>query len=378
MIDTSNRLCTGCSACKAICPKHAIELIDDINHFKYPHIDSNKCINCGLCDKVCPLNKNINVEIEKVFAAKSKNDDIVNSSSSGGIFYEIAKYVLNNNGYICGAGFDDEFQVHHIIVDNFNDLPKLMTSKYVQSRMEDTYIKVKNLLENDNQVLFSGTPCQTNGLKSYFKKEYENLICVDIICHGVPSPRIWQYELNSNKKDWKISNINFRDKRIDWSHYGTSYKFTDGTEMFIEHNETIYSKAFLNDLCLRESCYQCKAKGNNRTSDLTLGDFWGVENSNISLSNKDRGISLIIAHNQKGLDVINKINVEYEEVSNEVLKYNPSYYKYSSKIIERNKYLSKVNELNYQKLTLKMTKVGLWYKCIRKVKNIFKKILKSK
>ena len=378
MIDTSNKLCTGCSACKAVCPKHAIELVDDINLFRYPQIDSTKCINCGLCDKVCPLNKKFNVKLEKVYAAKSKNDEVVNSSSSGGIFYEIAKYVLDNNGYICGAAFDDKFQVHHIIIANFEDLPKLMTSKYVQSRMEDTYSKVKELLDTQKIVLFSGTPCQVNGLKSYLRIEYENLICIDIICHGVPSPRIWQYELGSNIKDKEISNINFRDKRIDWSHYGTNYKFKDNNELFIEHNDTIYSKAFLNDLCLRESCYQCQAKGNNRASDLTLGDFWGVENTEVKLPNKDKGISLIIAHKQKGLDILSKINIEYEEVSSDVLKYNPSYNNYSTKITERNKYMSKVNEFNYKTLTLKMSKVSLYSRCKRKTKNIIKKILKTK
>lgn len=373
MIDTSNKLCTGCSACKAVCPKQAIELVDDINQFKYPQIDSTKCVNCGLCDKVCPLNKQFKPEIEKVYAAKSKSKDIVDSSSSGGIFYEIAKDVLDNNGYICGAAFDENYQVHHIIVDNIKDLPKLMTSKYVQSRMENTYIDIKELVDNKKYVLFSGTPCQVNGLKSFLRKEYENLICIDIICHGVPSPRIWQYELTSNIKDKKVDNINFRDKQINWPHYGTKYKFNDNSEIFIEHNDTIYSKAFLNDLCLRESCYKCKAKGDNRTSDLTLGDFWGIENEEVKLTNKDRGISLIIVHRQKGLDILSKLNVENEEVNNNVLKYNPSYYNYATRINERNKYMCKVNETNYKSLTLKMTKVSLYSRCKCKVKKLLRK-----
>ncbi len=372
------KLCSGCSACKSICPKQAITMIANKDGFLYPFINRDKCINCKLCEKICPLGKKIVPTINKVYAAKSSNKNVVLASSSGGVFYELAKYVFKNNGYVCGAAFDSNFQVHHIVIDNIEQLPQIMTSKYVQSRMEDCFSEIKNYLSTGKLVLFSGTPCQSNGLKSYLKKTYDNLICIDIICHGVPSPRIWSYELNKYKKYNKtpIKSITFRDKRISWQEYGYSCTYCDNSELYNIHQNTTYSKAFLNDLNLRKSCYCCKAKGTNRASDMTLGDFWGCDNLQISINDNNYGLSLVIIHTDKGLSLINKLNLKLEEVDEMVLNNNPSYFYSSLEYKKRNSYMNKVSEFNYDELTEKMTKKTYFDRIINKIKRIFRNLHK--
>lgn len=372
------KLCTGCTACKSICPKQAIDMISDKDGFLYPTINKDKCINCKLCEKVCPLDKKFTPMINKVYAAKSYDKNVILSSSSGGIFYELSKYILKNNGFVCGAAFDDNFQVHHIIIDNIEELPKLMTSKYVQSRIEDCYVEIKKLLNGDRLVLFSGTPCQTNGLKSYLKKDYSNLICIDIICHGTPAPRIWSYELNKYKKynHSPVKSICFRDKKVSWKEYGYSCTYDDDSKKYSKHQNTTYSKAFLNDLDLRKSCYLCKAKGINRASDITLGDFWGCEKFSISINDDKLGLSIVVIHTNKGLDIVNKLKIKLEDVDKKAIDNNPSYFYSSLEYKKRKKYLNKVNEVNYDELTSKMINKTYLDRFINKVKRKIRNLVK--
>lgn len=216
-IDDKSRCC-GCSACMNICPNNAIKMKIDNKGFKYPIVDDEKCVNCGLCDKVCPYN---NEYTKKEIYNKSvayggwnNNDEIRKNSTSGGIFSAISKYVLDNNGLICGAIYDDNLKVIHEIVDNIENLKKINGSKYVQSDMKDNFKKIKKYLEDGKLVLFSGTPCQVSGLNSFLGKEYENLYTCDIVCHGVPSPKVFEkYKKELEKaKNSEIININFRDK----------------------------------------------------------------------------------------------------------------------------------------------------------------------
>lgn len=370
------KLCTGCTACKSICPKQAIKMLTDRDGFLYPFIDKEKCINCKLCESICPLEKKFVPTINKVYAAKSNNMDIVLKSSSGGIFYELAKFVFENNGCVCGAAFDSNFQVHHIVIDNIGQLPQIMTSKYVQSKMENCFEKIKNYLNSNTIVLFSGTPCQSNGLRSYLKKEYKNLICIDIICHGVPSPRVWSYELSKYKKYNKspIKDITFRDKKISWQEYGYSCTYEDNSKLYNRHQDTTYSKAFLNDLSLRKSCYYCKAKGINRASDITLGDFWGCDNLSISINDNNYGLSLVIVHSDIGLSFINKLSIKLEEVNEIVLNNNPSYFYSSLEYKKRNSYMNKVSEFNYDELTQKLARKTYFDRIKNKIKRIFRNL----
>lgn len=205
---TDKEKCSGCEACVNICPKNCITMIEDKYGFRYPTVNQSQCSNCNLCESVCPIKK-FNKE---VYACYAKNKNEYMSSSSGGAFAVIARKVLTNGGLVCGAAFDENFNVKHMIISNLNDLYKLKGTKYVQSEIGSVYKDIKKYLDKRYQVLFSGTPCEVAGLKKYLKNEYSNLITVDLICHGVPSPKIWQDYLNEVKGVNKIKNVSFRNK----------------------------------------------------------------------------------------------------------------------------------------------------------------------
>lgn len=372
-------LCTGCNACHSICPVSAISMEVNEEGFLYPRIDSKKCINCKMCEKVCPVEKKYETDLKKIYAACSKQKDILKNSSSGGIFYELSKIILLKHGYVCGAAFDDNNQVHHIIIDDINKINLLMRSKYVQSRIDDCFIRIKDLLNNGETVLFVGTGCQVNGLHSYLQKKYNNLLTVDIICHGAPSPKIWDYYLNDcNKKigsSIKINNINFRDKKNGWKEYGLSFNTSNNIKIFENHNSNLYFKLFLKDLCLRESCYKCNANGENRLSDMTLGDFWGCKKFDLKINNENKGLSLIICHSDKGLDILKELSIEIEEVENTVLNYNPSYYYSAKKPKKRDFYMETVNENNFSALSNDVTKDSLYRRLLNRMIIIIKSII---
>lgn len=305
MIDEYKISCSGCRACEQLCPVEAIKMEEDYKGFLYPNVDYNKCIQCGICKNSCPVN---NIEIKKdvyAYAAYNKDENIRLESSSGGIFTIFANYILDKNGVVIGAAFNEEFLVNHIIVENKKDLDKLRKSKYVQSNTLNTYEEAKKFLENDRIVYYSGTPCQIEGLKAYLKKDYENLYTQDIICHGVPSPKVWKEYLKYKNK--KINDINFRCKeKSSWGEYQLKFK-SDSEIEYINHNEDKFMKLFLNNLILRESCYQCKFKKESRISDITLADFWGINNIDAQM-NDEKGTSLLIINSEKGKKMLNQIS----------------------------------------------------------------------
>ena len=201
----------------------------DVEVFLYPNINTEKCIKCNLCEKVCPIIHQEKIENNPIaYVCYNKNEDIRNQSTSGGIFTLIAENVINSEGVVFGAEFDENYNVIHSSTDNISGLDKFRGSKYVQSKIGDTYKQIKQLLKEDKTVLFTGTSCQIGGLKSYLRKDYSNLICQDIVCHGVPSPYVWQHYKNLISKDRNIKNINFRDKSTGWKRYSLKFDFTDG------------------------------------------------------------------------------------------------------------------------------------------------------
>ena len=290
--------CCGCSACMNKCPKDAITMVEDEYGFKYPQVDMEKCINCGLCEKVCPYNNEYDKKqvFEKSIAYGGWNTDenIRAISTSGGVFTSIAKYIIEKNGVVCGAIYDKELNVVHDIVDNLDDLKKMNGSKYVQSDMKDNFRKIKEKLEKGVYVLFSGTPCQVSGLNSFLGKEYDNLYTCDIVCHGVPSPKVFEkYKKELEKENnSKLVNLNFRDKVSGWQGYSLSTKFDNNKSFSINAQKTSYMKAFLSDIDLRESCPTCKFAKLPRYADFTLGDFWGVDESYPDLNPDNKGTSL--------------------------------------------------------------------------------------
>lgn len=274
--------CSGCTACFAICPQRAIRMEPDSEGFLYPSLDENECINCHLCETVCPaLDKNHSRENKvKAYAAYSKNCATLNHSSSGGIFREIAEFVIQNKGVVYGAAFGDDHTVKHTAVERFEDLQLLQGSKYLQSDVNDCFIQAKQMLETGRLVLFTGTPCQVEGLKKYLKRDYDNLLTQDIVCHGVPSPLVWKKYIAEMEKNnhTTISDVNFRDKKYGWHNFSLRIGLADGSEYRKVFREDPFMRGFLDNVYLRLSCYACHYKTMNRISDFTLADFWGVQN----------------------------------------------------------------------------------------------------
>lgn len=306
---TDKSKCTGCNACKSVCPKQCIIMKSDQEGFWYPSVIKTECIQCGLCDKTCPvLTRKSEVQFQKAYAAYSRDDGIRMESSSGGIFTLLAEHIIDNGGVVFGAAFNAEWKVEHICVDNKEDLAKLRMSKYVQSDIGDTFRQAKDYLESERLVLFTGTPCQIAGLKKYLGKEYDNLCTQDIVCHGVPSPIIWkQYidsKLSSDKKG--IENVLFRCKATGWRDYSIKYEYHDNKQEMVPQTQDVYYQAFLKNLILRPSCYDCRFKGNSLASDITLADFWGIEKV-IPEMDDNKGTSLAICHTPKGKTLFESI-----------------------------------------------------------------------
>lgn len=311
--------CCGCSACSQKCPKNAITMKENEEGFLYPEIDKEKCINCGLCSKVCPQLKKVKKADEgypKAYAMYNKNNEELMKSSSGGIFSVIANYVLENGGVVFGASYNENLDVNHIYVKNKEDLQKLRNSKYVQSNINNTYKEVEKNLKENRLTLFTGTPCQVAGLKAYLMKDYENLILVDIVCHGVPNQKIFKKYLEylEGKFKSKIKAYNFRNKEQNgWGLYA-KIETEDGKIRYKNSAFDPYYNSFLECKIYRESCYNCNYASFNRNSDITLADYWGILNVHPEFYS-EKGVSLILINNKKGKELLNIIskNIEYIE-----------------------------------------------------------------
>ena len=328
--------CIGCNACYNICPNNAITMSHNKYGFLQPLINKNRCINCGLCKKICLAKDNIFFQNPKsTYIIQSKNKSYIEKSSSGGMFAELAKYVISKNGVVFGCAIeriDDGFDVKHIYIENEKDLYKLQGSKYVQSRIGNTIKDAKGFLDKGRLVLFSGTPCQIAGLKAYLKQDYDNLLTVDLSCTGTPSLEIFNSFIKFLEKKFKqkIIKFEFRNKEhMGWSCGNALITFENGKQKILYNNVTSYLYLFINKKLQNKNCQECKYIGLERISDITVADAWGVEKEYPELLkskfDKNRGISLIIANNNKAYSLLNKIqnNLIIKEINiNKMVKYN--------------------------------------------------------
>ncbi len=324
--------CCGCSACAQRCPQNCISMHRDNEGFLYPQINEAQCINCNLCEKVCPiLNTQRPQNPLKIYAGQINNEEIRIQSSSGGIFSAVAKEIIDKGGLVFGAKFNNKWEVVFDYTNSINQLAYFRGSKYIQATIDNAYNQTEKFLKTGNIVLFTGTPCQIAGLKSFLKKDYPNLYTIDFICHGVPSPLIWKYylqELINQEKINKIQNIYFRNKLRGWKNFNFLLEYTsnDKSQHIYEesYHSNIYMKAFLANLTLRPSCYNCHAKAGKSNSDLTIADFWGIDNYFPSL-NDDKGISLIYTNSAKGELLLKDANISTTELKsiNNIEDYNP-------------------------------------------------------
>lgn len=374
---TDKKDCIGCYACANVCPKNCIDMISDNEGFKYPHIDKDRCIECSLCEKVCPI---IHPKIVNnnpfAIACYNKDENIRKASSSGGIFSLLAEEVIKNNGVVFGARFDDNFNVIHDYTNSIEGLSKLRGSKYVQSKIGNTYKQVREFLKEGKEVLFSGTPCQIGGLKRFLQTDYANLICLDLVCHGVPSEKAWDKYKKLISGGKKIEHINFRNKKYGWKSYSVSFKFRDGSEILSKGSEDKYIRGFIGDIYLRPSCHDCKFKTLNRESDITLADFWGADKLSNDMYNH-LGTSLIFINSEKGEKIFKNIseNIVMKEVDiNEVVKYNLSAIKPSYCNPRREYFFKRIDKQNFEKLVTNSLKEPLNIRIKIKIYRLLKSI----
>lgn len=337
MIDIKEKHnCCGCGACVQVCPKQCISMSADNEGFLYPQVDAAICIDCGLCEKVCPvINQNESREPLAVYAAKNNNEEIRLKSSSGGIFTLLAEQIISEGGVVFGARFNENWEVIHGYTETIDGLEPFRGSKYVQSVIDDNFIKAKQFLTDGRKVLFSGTPCQIAGLKKFLRKEYENLLTVEVVCHGVPSPMVWKDYLDYKRAKRAagkntvssslnelpvITSISFRDKTHGWKKYG--FKICYAASKAVENsvsksadtanceitpfNEDLFMKGFLKNIYLRPSCYHCAARQGKSGADISIADYWGVQTIHPEIDD-DKGTGLVLINTKQGANYYNSI-----------------------------------------------------------------------
>lgn len=393
--------CCGCSACVQRCPKQCIALQEDTEGFLYPKVDESVCIDCGLCEKVCPvINQSAEREPLAVYAAKNPDEEIRMQSSSGGVFTLLAEKVLYEGGVVFGACFNERWEVVHDYVETKEELKKFRGSKYVQSKVGETYREAETFLKQGRKVLYSGTPCQIAGLKLYLRKSYGNLLAVDFICHGVPSPGVFrtylQTEINrcAARKGGKntvllpsipliserdgldlhgmsIKSISFRDKRKGWKKFGFALTLSEAAAegensvslSYEPLNKNLFLRGFLCNIYLRPSCYYCPTKCLKSGSDVTLADFWGIGRLKPEIDD-DRGVSAVTVNTEKGKVALHNLKAElYAMLYEALIKYNPALVESASEPQKRSEFFKqdektfeeKIQELARIPFSLKRT-----------------------
>lgn len=391
---TKREECCGCSACQQICPRQCITLEPDKEGFWYPQIDHNFCTNCHLCEKACPV---INQETERIplktLAAYNKNERVRAKSSSGGIFTLIAEEIINRNGVVFGVKFDSNWDVVFDYTTDIDDLSKFRGSKYVQAKLGNTFQDVLSFLKAGKEVLFSGTPCQIAGLRSFLKKEYDNLLLLDVICEGVPSPKVWKKYLheeaakrcnrnnvknNQIPKDITITDFTFRDKTRGWKQFGISFStYSIDSNVKKKHllfRNSSYIQALFHYVFLRPICYECPFKKCKSHSDITLADYWGIHLLHPEMDD-NKGTSMVYLNTKKGLDIFPTDKVIYMETNYEEAFYYNNIIKSVKKHPNRDSFYSQIDRSCSIIQLLKNNTFPLSYHIIEMSKKILSKLM---
>ena len=411
IVDKKN--CCGCSACVQRCPKQCISLVEDNEGFLYPVVDNEICIECGLCEKVCPiLNPQDKILPLEVLAAKNPNESERINSSSGGVFILLAREVINRGGVVFGAVFDECWEVHHVYAEKIEDVNPMMGSKYLQSRIEESYKDAESFLNSGREVLFVGTPCQIAGLRSYLRnKNYSNLLAVDFVCHGVPSPGVWRRYLTETYGEYDakeqsrlqatagkntvlfqslnakspIGDIKFRDKTMSgWKKFrfvvrSKSASKADKNSVLSSdiHSDNPFMQGFLSNIYLRPSCYDCKCKNGVNHSDLTIADFWGIQNV-ASDFDDDKGVGLVLVNTQKGKEYFELLGMDVRKSSLEIVhQFNGVFCKSVNKHPKRSLFFTLISDKKTIKEAVYICSIiPLYSKILNKFKRLVKKSVK--
>lgn len=370
---TEKSKCTGCHACVNACPKNCISMTTDNEGFLYPEIRQTECVNCGKCEKVCPLlnGKTKNPDALQIgYAAYNKDETIRLKSSSGGIFTLLAEWIIQQGGVVVGATMTEDCKsVQHTIAETIEDLENLRGSKYLQSIVGMIFKSVKKYLDSGRLVLFTGTPCQVSGLYSYLGKKYDNLYTQDLICHGVPSPLIWKnyVELRERKSGASARRTFFRHKKYGWKRYSMLFEFSNNIEYLKYMGDDPYMKGFLQNIYLRSSCYHCAFKTTERQADITLADFWGIQKVLPEIDD-DKGASFVWIHSLKGKQLFESLKKELDMLEIEcdtALKYNPSAVKTVSPHPKSDYFWKNYNGTNLEELIKICCKPSVYQRIIK-------------
>ena len=383
MIDKNKKIqCNGCKMCKEVCPKQAITYETDKEGFWYPKVDYTKCVSCELCLKKCPniSHKASTKNAPDVKAVWSVDDTIRLSSTSGGAFYEFAKYIIEHGGYVVGCVYSNDFKsAKQIMIHSMEELPQLMVSKYLQSDTEGIYPQVKEKLQTGAKVLFVGAPCHIAALDSYLGKEYDNLILCDFLCRGANSPKAHRkyVEYLEEKYGARMISLRSKDKRNGWEHFGQSAVFANGKEYFADRQTDLRIVAYhFGNLMMRQSCNECQFKRIPRDSDITLGDFWGIKSDEVN--NIDNGISLVMLNSEKGKRLFESIGDRIEYINKtleDAERGNVAIHTSAPKGKNRDVFLRRLDDMPFDKLVAKYReKNSLIKKIIRRIKALIKKV----
>lgn len=394
MINIKNKVdCCGCNACGDVCSKNAITFKTDIEGFWYPEVDKEKCVDCGLCEKVCPI---INIKDLKkndlpesiCYVAEHKNLEVIFDSTSGGLFSALAEIMYRSKGYVGGAVYNDDFSVRHFISNEKEDLPKLRSSKYLQSNLEGFFSEVKKLVIAGEQVLVCGTPCQMAALRAFLRKDYDNLIIADFICRGINSPKVWRKYLDSFEERYgsPVVYSKAKSKEYGWRNLTQKVILADGRHLYETHKECNFTKGYLrtNAYC-RPSCYDCKFKGFPRMADITLADFWGIEKIDKSWD-KNLGTSLVMINSQKGASFFEKVKVRANIMQvpfQGICESNPALIKpLPPSKVNREEFFNDIDKLTFEEVAAKYLKgksISHLSKILHKIKDVLylRKLLSS-
>ena len=379
-----SKSCMGCSACSNTCPQNCISMKADEEGFIYPAVEYEHCISCGLCEKSCPvLNHKSAVTMTKAYAAVNSDYDTRITSTSGGVFSLLAQTVLQKNGVVFGAAYNPDFSVSHQYTETEDGLQRFRGAKYVQSDIGKSYQQVKSFLDGNRYVLFSGTPCQIAGLQAYLGKEYEKLICVDLICHGIPSPEVWQhyidYRAQTDNNGIRPEHINLRSKTTGWQRYSVEFQYSDKTYSKMYADDP-YMWGYIKDLYIRPSCIDCKFKGLQRSSDFTLGDYWGIESQHPEM-NDGKGTSLVFVHSEKAAAIWDEIasRIQFKEVDPETaIQWNPMAVKSTPYQEKREEFFTRYKDEDFERLVWELVPKPVPQKnsLLRRIKNRIRRVIK--
>lgn len=407
--------CCACEACVQCCPKRCISMHEGKEGFLYPQVDKDACIDCGLCEKVCPvIHQGEPTNPLSCYIAINPNEDIRLKSSSGGIFTLLAEAIIRDGGVVFGARFDENWDVVHAWTDTIEGLASFRGSKYVQSRIGNTYKETKDFLQQGRKVLFSGTPCQIAGLKKFLRKEYDTLLTVDFICHGVPSPGVWRRylselrdSLRAERGDGKnsvsssidelpvITGISFRDKSSGWKKFGFRLRYAaskaaqntvsasaikEEKELLMPYTENPFMQGFLADIYLRPSCYDCPAKSGKSGSDITIADAWGMDNF-AEEHNDDKGACYVLENTNSGTNYMHIFSFEQHVVSIDVIKqFNPPYSSSVKPHVRKTKFFRLYGNgvLSLEDIIKSVLRVTYWDKIKWSIRQKYNRIIKRK